>query len=57
MVKPVVAAYVVADFLLLATGVLLIGAGAVWQRQVSAPPTQESIGRIMLLERCPLVGE
>lgn len=57
MVRAVVASYVVADILLLCTGGLLIGAGTIWQGQVTDPqPEDDAIGRIMLLERCPLLA-
>lgn len=52
----VVKSFIVFDALLLATGILLIGAGSVWQNQVTSPPSKESVARLLLLEGCPLVG-
>ena len=52
----VLISYLVSDFIFLATGVLLIVAPVIWQRELSAAPTQESVGRVLLLQRCPLPG-
>jgi len=50
----VLTSYLVSDFIFLATGVLLIVAPVIWQRELAAAPTQESVGRVLLLQRCPL---
>lgn len=56
MIKPVLASYVVSDFIFLATGVMLITAAALWRAEAQSPPTIESVGRYLLLEGCPLLG-
>jgi len=56
MVNAVLTAYIVSDVLLLASGALLVGAGAVWQGDVSAIPTSKTVGRLLLLENCPLAA-
>ncbi|KAF8537609.1 hypothetical protein BDD12DRAFT_887278 [Trichophaea hybrida] len=56
MVKPVLTSYVISDFIFLATGVLLITVASVWRNEMASPPTEESVGRLILLERCPLVA-
>ena len=56
MVHPVLASFIVSDFIFLATGMMLIAAATVWTAQGSAPPTTESVGRQLLLLNCPLVA-
>jgi len=56
MVNAVLTSYVVSDVVLLATGVLLISAAAVWQREMASEPTAESVGRLLLLQGCPLIA-
>lgn len=56
MVNAVLKSYIVSDAVLLVTGILLVGAGTIWHNQTTSPPVKESVGRILLLERCPLAG-
>jgi len=56
MVNAVLKSYIVSDAVLLVTGILLVGAGAIWHNQTTSPPVKESVGRILLLERCPLAA-
>ncbi|KAF8243427.1 hypothetical protein K440DRAFT_589596 [Wilcoxina mikolae CBS 423.85] len=56
MVKPVLTSYVVSDFIFLATGVMLITVASIWRNEMASPPTEESVGRLILLQRCPLVA-
>ncbi|KAI5776157.1 hypothetical protein EDC01DRAFT_625736 [Geopyxis carbonaria] len=56
MVNAVLTSYVVSDVILLATGILLISAAAVWQGEMASDPTAESVGRLLLLQGCPLVA-
>jgi len=55
MVNSAITSYVVADFIFLATGVMLIAAGAVWMGEMAVDPTQESVARFLLLKNCPLL--
>lgn len=56
MVNSVTASYVVSDFILLATGALLIAAGVIWEKELSTEPTTESVARFLLLKNAPLMG-
>lgn len=56
MIKPVLASYLFSDFVFLATGVMLITVATVWRNEIASPPTKESVGRLILLEGCPLIG-
>jgi hypothetical protein len=56
MVNPVLTSFLVADIIFLATGVLLIAAASVWRAEMAVPATEESVGRLILLQGCPLVG-
>jgi hypothetical protein len=56
MVKPVLTSYVVSDFVFLATGVMLITVACIWRKEMASPPTEESVGRLILLQGCPLIG-
>jgi hypothetical protein len=57
MVNPVVTSYVISDFIFLATGVMLITASIVWQKELASTPTTESVARTLLLEEhAPLMG-
>ncbi|CCX30528.1 hypothetical protein FPQ18DRAFT_364743 [Pyronema domesticum] len=56
MMKPVLLAFLIADFIFLATGVMLVAAATIWRNEKSSPPTLESVGRLILLEGCPLVA-
>lgn len=56
MVNQVLASFVVSDFVFLATGVLLISAAAIWQKELQSLPTEESVGRVLLLQRAPLTA-
>lgn len=56
MVNSVTASYLISDFIFLATGVLLIAAGVVWQNELTSEPTTESVARFLLLKNAPLMG-
>ncbi|KAH0613893.1 uncharacterized protein LAJ45_02422 [Morchella importuna] len=56
MVNSVTASYVVSDFILLATGALLIAAGVIWEKELSTEPTTESVARFLLLKNAPLMA-
>jgi len=56
MVHPVLSSYIVSDVILLATGVLLIACAVVWQGETTVAPTTKTVGRLLLLERCPLAA-
>jgi len=56
MVKPVLTSYVVSDFVFLATGVMLITVACIWRKEMASPPTEESVGRLILLQGCPLIA-
>jgi hypothetical protein len=54
MVNPVLTSFLISDFLFLSTGVLLIVAPIIWENEALKPPTIESVGRLLLLQNCPL---
>lgn len=55
MANAVLTSYIVSNFIFLATGVLLIAAACVWRAEMHAlDPKVESVGRILLLQKCPL---
>jgi len=56
MVNQVLASFLVSDIIFMATGVLLIAASAVWRGELASPPTIESVGRMLLLQNCPLLA-
>lgn len=56
MVNSVVISYVVSDFIFLATGVMLIAASLIWQKELASEPTTESVARFLLLKHAPLTG-
>ncbi|KAL0636068.1 hypothetical protein Q9L58_004974 [Maublancomyces gigas] len=56
MVNSVVISYVVSDFIFLATGVMLIAASLIWQKELASEPTTESVARFLLLKHAPLTA-
>jgi hypothetical protein len=56
MVNAVLTSFFIADIIFLITGIILIVAAIVWRGELAAAPTEESVGRLILLQGCPLVG-
>jgi len=54
MVGSVVASYVATNIIFLGTGILLISAAAIWQKELMGEPTMESVARFLLLKKAPL---
>jgi len=56
MVNQVLASFLISDVIFMGTGILLIVAASIWRNELAAPPTTESVGRMLLLQNCPLVA-
>ncbi|RPB01775.1 hypothetical protein L873DRAFT_1675095 [Choiromyces venosus 120613-1] len=54
MGNSVVASYVATDIIFLGTGIMLVSAAVVWQKELMNEPTLESVARFLLLKKAPL---
>jgi len=56
MVNKILVTFILADFLFLITGGLLIGFALVTQNEIASTPTKANVARNLILDVCPLKG-
>ncbi|KAA8899416.1 hypothetical protein FN846DRAFT_899924 [Sphaerosporella brunnea] len=54
MLNPVLTSFLISDIIFLITGGILIAAACIWKSELASPATTESVGRLILLQGCPL---
>jgi len=57
MVNKILVTFILADFLFLITGGLLIGFALVTHNEIASTPTKANVARNLILDVCPLKGE